>query len=129
MSPLVLAICTAYEAGFGHGSEGRATANPYRLADLDSFEAWEYGHQQGTKRRASEPEGCYGIPTDSELLELLKDAFLKTDSDIRLRDDVAKVLLRYNALNRPAEPTTERCSICGSTAGPTSTHPHLPGYK
>lgn len=52
MSPLILALCAAYESGFGQGFEGRATENPYRMSDLDSFEAWEYGHQQGMQRRA-----------------------------------------------------------------------------
>ena len=51
VDPMVLAVCTAYESGFAHGLEGRATANPYAIGAKDTFDAWEYGHRQGTQRR------------------------------------------------------------------------------
>jgi hypothetical protein len=51
--PKVMSICTAYESGFGHGVQKRATANPYQPL-TQQFAAWEYGHWSGTKKRAHE---------------------------------------------------------------------------
>ena len=45
----VLAICTAYEQGYGHGLERRNLGNPYKK-DSDEWQAWDYGYSEGNRR-------------------------------------------------------------------------------
>ena len=47
----VLAICTAYEAGFGDGVDGLDKRCPY-IPGSDSYHAWMYGVEQGSRMRA-----------------------------------------------------------------------------
>ncbi|MCP3703175.1 MAG: hypothetical protein GY954_09635 [Alteromonas sp.] len=44
----VLAICTAYEQGYGHGYDQRGLPNPYGKK-TDEWEAWDYGYSEGNR--------------------------------------------------------------------------------
>ncbi len=54
----LLAICTAYEQGYGQGfgkSEGEHVVNPYK-GDEDLVWCWEYGFSSGEESRALKNE-------------------------------------------------------------------------
>ena len=46
----VIAICNAYEQGFGQGHDRRHLKNPY-VWDSDEYDAWNYGHDEGERKR------------------------------------------------------------------------------
>jgi hypothetical protein len=46
----VLAICTAYEQGYGHGYEQRSLSNPYAISS-DERDAWDHGYNEGARAR------------------------------------------------------------------------------
>lgn len=50
MKQKILAICTAYEQGYGHGYDVRGLPNPYKKAS-DEWEAWDYGYSEGNRVR------------------------------------------------------------------------------
>ena len=50
MRHAILAICTAYEQGYGHGEGRRKLTNPY-LKDSDEWQAWDYGYSEGLRKR------------------------------------------------------------------------------
>jgi hypothetical protein len=52
MKNAVLAICTAYEQGYGHGYDRRNLGNPYRKAS-DVWWAWDFGYSEGNRKRLS----------------------------------------------------------------------------
>ena len=55
MNQLLLAICTAYEQGFGHGLEGRSLTNPCgKIGNLS--DAWAYGFEEGGRKLAARRE-------------------------------------------------------------------------
>jgi hypothetical protein len=45
----ILAICTAYEQGYGHGYDCRSLKNPYKK-DSDEWQAWDYGYNEGNRK-------------------------------------------------------------------------------
>jgi hypothetical protein len=45
----ILAICTAYEQGYGHGYERRNLTNPYKK-DSDEWHAWDHGYSEGNRK-------------------------------------------------------------------------------
>ncbi len=51
MKHKILAICTAYEQGYGHGYDQRGLSNPY-AEKTDEREAWDYGYSEGSRKQA-----------------------------------------------------------------------------
>jgi len=47
----VLAICTAYEQGYGHGYDQRNLSNPYGDKTSNAWQAWDYGYSEGNRKR------------------------------------------------------------------------------
>lgn len=58
--PDVVAICTAYEAGFGDGITGVSKVNPY-VPWSSAWFAWSYGVRSGARKRETDrpmPDGA-----------------------------------------------------------------------
>lgn len=75
----MLAICTAYESGFGHGCAADNLANPYAENTIE-YEAYHFGYESGITSTKREP-----LPPTASLIDHIRANKELADNNMELR--------------------------------------------